>query len=68
MLIESLINTMTKYYSWQVLQDIRRGMNYNAEHELCNRHKLLGHGVNRATKKYIVGTDTILFVRQMFDE
>ena len=53
MLIESRINTMTKYYSWQALQNIRRGMNYNAEHALYNRQKLFGHGVNRATKKYM---------------
>lgn len=45
MLIENLVNTMVKYYSWQVLQNIRRGRNYNAEHALYNRHKLFGHGV-----------------------
>ena len=33
-------------------------MNYNAEHALYNRHGLFGHGVNRATKKYVVAMDT----------
>ena len=59
---------MAKYYSWQVLQNFRRGMNYNAEHALYSRHKLFGHGINRATKKYVVDTDTTLFVQQMFSE
>lgn len=49
-------------------ENILRGMNCNAEHSLYNRHKLFEHRVNRATKKYVVDIDTILFVRQMFDE
>lgn len=59
---------MVKCYGWQLLKSIQRGMNYNAKHALYNRHKLFGHGVNRATKKYVVNTDTAHFVRQMFDE
>lgn len=64
MLIESLINTMAKYYIWQALQNIQRDVNYNAKHALYSRHKLFGHGV----KKYVVDTDTTLFVQQMFGE
>lgn len=68
MLIENLINTMAKHYSWQVLQNIRRGMNYNAKHALYNKHGLFEHGVNRTTKKYVVATDTTVFSRQRFEE
>ena len=51
MLIESLINTMAKYYRWQVSQNIRRGTNYNAEYALYNRYKLFGHGVKQGNEE-----------------
>lgn len=47
MLIKGLMDAMAEYYSWQLLQNIYRGMDYNAEHALYNRHKLFGYGVKQ---------------------
>lgn len=62
------MDAMAEYYSWQLLQNIYRGMDYNAEHALYNRHKLFGYGVKQDKEEYVVDTDTALFLRQMFDE
>ena len=58
---------MAEFYSRQLSQNIRRGMEYNAEHALYNGHKVFGYAVGD-DKRYVVDDSTAPFVRMMFVE
>lgn len=67
-LIEGLMESLAEFYSLQLQQNVTRGMNYNAEHALYNGHKLLGYGVDKATKKYIIDEKNAPVVQRIFLE
>ena len=64
-LMESFLEGMTEYYSRNLSGNIRRGMEYNAEHGLFNGHRIFGYKVDE-NKKYIVDDTQAPFVQRMF--
>lgn len=64
-LMESFLEGMTEYYSRNLSGNIRRGMEYNAEHGLLNEHRIFGYKVDE-NKKYIIDDTQAPFVRRMF--
>lgn len=64
-LMESILEGMTEYYSKNLSENIHRGMNFNAEHALYNGHRIFGYKVDE-NKKYIVDDTQAPFVQRMF--
>ena len=52
-LMESMLDGMADYYSKHLARNIRRGVNYNAQHALSIGHKMLGYTTDE-TKHYVV--------------
>lgn len=66
-LMESILEGMTEYYSKNLSENIHRGMNFNAEHALYNGHRIFGYKVDE-NKKYIIDDTQASFVQRMFAE
>ena len=66
-LMESMLDGMADYYSKQLARNIRRGVNYNAQHALSIGHKMLGYTTDE-TKHYVIDEDTAPIVRRVFAE
>jgi DNA invertase Pin-like site-specific DNA recombinase len=65
--MESMLDGMADYYSKQLARNIRRGVNYNAQHALSIGHKMLGYATDE-TKHYVIDEDTAPIVRRVFSE
>jgi len=66
-LVEGLLESMAEYYSAELAQKIRRGMDYNAENCLCTGGNVaLGYKVNSA-KKFEIDTETAPIVVKIFE-
>lgn len=66
-LMESILEGMTEYYSRNLSGNIKRGMNFNAEHALFNGHRLFGYKVD-GNKKYIIDDTQAPIVHRIFTE
>ncbi|MCD2492476.1 recombinase family protein [Lacrimispora sp. NSJ-141] len=65
---DKYVLAMAEFYGQQLAQNIRRGMDYNANRALYNGHKVFGYGVDKATKRYVVDEATAPFAQRMFAE
>lgn len=66
-LVEGLLESMAEYYSAELGQKIRRGMDYNAENCLCTGGNVaLGYKVN-SEKKFEIDNDTAPIVVKIFE-
>lgn len=66
-LVEGLLEAMAEYYSAELGQKIRRGMDYNAEQCLCTGGNVaLGYKVNKE-KKFEIDTDAAPVVVRIFE-
>lgn len=67
-LIESVLEGMAEYYSAELAQKIRRGMDINGEKCLCTGGGCaLGYTVDKETKKYIIDDKTAPFVQKIYE-
>lgn len=66
-LMESVLEGLSEYYSLSLSTNIRRGMMYNAEHGLYNGNKILGYSVDE-NKKYIIDETAAPYIRTMFND
>ena len=66
-LVEGLLESMAEYYSAELSQKIRRGMDINAQKCLCTGGGIaLGFKVDE-TKHFIIDEDTAPIVREVFE-
>ena len=66
-LVEGLLEAMAEYYSAELGQKIRRGMDYNAEQCLCTGGNVaLGYKIN-SDKKYEIDAETAPIVEKIFE-
>ena len=66
-LVEGLLESMAEYYSAELSQNIKRGMNLNAQKCLCTGGNIaLGFMVDD-TKHYIIDEDTAPIVHKVFE-
>lgn len=66
-IMESLLDGMSEYYSNRLIKNVNRGMRYNARNALYNGHKLLGYSVDEG-KHYVEDEKTAPVVRRIFHE
>lgn len=64
-LLETMLEGMAEFYLKQLRVNIKRGMQYNAEHVLSNGHKVFGYKIAK-DKRYVVDEDATPFVQRMF--
>ena len=68
-LFEGILESMAEFYSKQMRQNIKRGMQYNAENCLYNGHPTLGYKPEegkKASKKILIDPDTAPVVQRIF--
>lgn len=66
-LVEGLLEAMAEYYSAELGQKIRRGMDYNAEQCLCTGGNVaLGYKVN-SEKKFEIDTEAAPIITMIFE-
>lgn len=67
-LIESVLEGMAEYYSAELAQKIKRGMDINGEKCLVTGGgTALGYKIDKATKKYVVDEATAPVVKRIFE-
>lgn len=67
-LIESVLEGMAEYYSAELAQKIKRGMDLNGEKCLVTGGgTALGYKIDKATKKYVIDEATAPIVKRIFE-
>ena len=67
-LVEGLLESIAEYYSAELSQKVKRGMDINAQKCLSNGGCLpLGYKVDKATKRYVIDTDGAAAVKKVFE-
>lgn len=64
-LLESVLSGLNEYYSKNLSNHVKRGMNYNAEHALYNGVKLYGY-IGKAGEKYQIDEDRAPIIQDIF--
>ncbi len=67
-LVEGLLEAIAEYYSAELAQKVKRGMDINAQKCLSNGGSIpLGFKVDKASKRYVVDTDGAAAVKMVFE-